>query len=152
MIFPPMDASTHLPQLPNLLPPAPVGLTADGNPIHPNQPHHDALPLSNGAAAAAGPGSSHPPSHRCPIEGCQRSFPRRYNLESHLLCHSGEKPYACEMSGCSAAFARRHDLRRHTRTMHDKTRPYGCATCSHRFVKIDLLNRHLLAEGHIRGF
>ncbi|KAJ3125432.1 hypothetical protein HK101_005926 [Irineochytrium annulatum] len=89
-----------------------------------------------------------PKMHACTYEGCERTFPRRYNLNSHMLSHTGERPYCCIQAGCGVKFARRHDLRRHERTMHDETRPFGCATCSHRFAKLELLNRHLMVENH----
>ncbi|KAJ3124312.1 hypothetical protein HK100_011287 [Physocladia obscura] len=52
----------------------------------------------------------------CPYEGCDKSFPRAYNLKSHMFCHSGERPHKC--TKCHSAFARRHDLQRHIRTLH----------------------------------
>ncbi|KAJ3098925.1 Metallothionein expression activator [Phlyctochytrium bullatum] len=80
----------------------------------------------------------------CPFEGCGRVFPRKYNLRSHMACHSDERPNVCEI--CRAAFARKHDLSRHMRTLHNKKRPFACATCDQRFSRADQLIRHMLAE------
>lgn len=46
--------------------------------------------------------------HICPYPNCGRTFPRSYNLKSHLLCHSGLKTHQCSM--CKSAFARKHDV------------------------------------------
>ncbi|RKP04240.1 hypothetical protein CXG81DRAFT_8173, partial [Caulochytrium protostelioides] len=51
----------------------------------------------------------------CLYPGCDRAFPRFYNLKSHLLCHSQVKPHRCDH--CTACFARKHDLQRHRRTI-----------------------------------
>ncbi|KAJ3133935.1 hypothetical protein HK100_004005 [Physocladia obscura] len=53
---------------------------------------------------------------KCPHAKCDKSFPRAYNLKSHMFCHSGERPHKC--TSCHRAFARRHDLQRHMRTLH----------------------------------
>ncbi|KAJ3103364.1 Metallothionein expression activator [Phlyctochytrium planicorne] len=83
----------------------------------------------------------------CPFEGCNRTFPRRYNLRSHLLCHSTEKPNVC--GTCGASFARKHDLSRHMRTLHNKRREFACCVCDQRFVNASQMVRHMLLEkGH----
>ncbi|KAJ3115145.1 hypothetical protein HDU96_001111 [Phlyctochytrium bullatum] len=76
----------------------------------------------------------------CPFPGCGRPFRRRYNLSSHLYCHTGEKPQVCEV--CGWGFSRRHDLKRHIKTLHNDDRPFSCSSCHQRFLKEDQLARH----------
>lgn len=49
--------------------------------------------------------------HVCPIENCQKVFPKLNKLREHICRHTGERPYACEE--CTATFVRMYDLRRH---------------------------------------
>jgi hypothetical protein len=81
---------------------------------------------------------------KCTTEGCTKTFTRRYNLQSHLRCHSGERPFVCKF--CPASFSRKHDLRRHTRSLHSADRPHLCVHCNLSFARSDALKRHLDAE------
>ncbi|KAH6845783.1 hypothetical protein B0I37DRAFT_381087 [Chaetomium sp. MPI-CAGE-AT-0009] len=47
--------------------------------------------------------------HKC--QHCGKIFSRRFNLASHLLSHTTERPWKC--GSCDKAFARRTDFRRH---------------------------------------
>ncbi|KAI8812282.1 hypothetical protein BJ742DRAFT_673740 [Cladochytrium replicatum] len=80
----------------------------------------------------------------CPFEGCGKMFTRRYNLQSHLMVHSGERPYKCP--SCGASFSRQHDLRRHVRSLHSEDRPHHCHHCNLSFARSDALKRHLASE------
>lgn len=62
----------------------------------------------NSEASSLSTTTTIPKKYPCPHFGCNRTFPRSYNLKSHLLCHSGQKPHVCDM--CKAAFARKHDV------------------------------------------
>ncbi|KAI9206315.1 uncharacterized protein BJ171DRAFT_422205, partial [Polychytrium aggregatum] len=77
----------------------------------------------------------------CPHPGCKRFFTRRFNLRSHLLVHSAQRPYACEF--CAVAFRRKHDLQRHIRSIHTHVRPYTCQKCGLGFARSDALKRHI---------
>ncbi|KAJ3096432.1 hypothetical protein HDU96_000768, partial [Phlyctochytrium bullatum] len=68
------------------------------------------------AAAVAHAASEGRKAFACPFRDCERTFPRQYNLKSHIYCHTGERPHGC--ATCGAAFARKHDLQRHLRTLH----------------------------------
>ncbi|KAI8849856.1 hypothetical protein BC829DRAFT_489158 [Chytridium lagenaria] len=50
-------------------------------------------------------------SYDCPYPGCGKTFTRRFNLRSHALVHSEQRPFAC--SHCHLGFARSDALRRH---------------------------------------
>ncbi|KAJ3232525.1 hypothetical protein HDU78_006997 [Chytriomyces hyalinus] len=80
----------------------------------------------------------------CPYDGCNKTFPRQYNLKSHMFCHSGLRPHVCEM--CNSAFARKHDLQRHVRTLHATDRPFKCGDCSQSFTQSEQLRRHQIQE------
>ncbi|KAJ3225542.1 hypothetical protein HDU81_007796 [Chytriomyces hyalinus] len=83
----------------------------------------------------------------CPYDGCDKTFPRQYNLKSHMFCHSGLRPHVCEM--CNSAFARKHDLQRHVRTLHATDRPFKCGDCSQSFTQSEQLRRHQIQEKQV---
>ncbi|KAJ3080866.1 hypothetical protein HDU99_007215 [Rhizoclosmatium hyalinum] len=80
----------------------------------------------------------------CPYPNCNKTFPRQYNLKSHMFCHSGLRPHTCNL--CEAAFARKHDLQRHVRTLHATDRPFKCGNCSLSFMQVEQLKRHQVQE------
>ncbi|KAJ3192414.1 Metallothionein expression activator, partial [Dinochytrium kinnereticum] len=106
----------------------------------------DALMSGDGGTHAAE--DMHPNAvskmYHCPHDGCDKTFTRRYNLQSHLRCHSGERPFTCRF--CTATFSRKHDLRRHTRSLHSEDRPHHCRHCNLSFARSDALKRHLSSE------
>ncbi|KAJ1539808.1 hypothetical protein HK405_012394, partial [Cladochytrium tenue] len=129
----------------NLPYPRPTTVPSTGPLLSPAEP-----PSASGPA----PGRSTAPvrftarkKHACPFPGCGRTFPRQYNLQSHLFCHTKERPQRCE--ACGAAFARRHDLRRHVHALHDPTRAHGCTRCTTSFPTAALLKKHRAATGHL---
>ncbi|KAJ3078358.1 Metallothionein expression activator [Quaeritorhiza haematococci] len=83
-------------------------------------------------------------TYPCPFPGCDRVFTRLYNVKSHLICHSGDRPHVC--SQCPASFRRKHDLQRHYRTSHSGEKPWSCPKCSRRFARKDHYRRHLQVE------
>ncbi|KAJ3129373.1 hypothetical protein HK101_005235 [Irineochytrium annulatum] len=99
-------------------------------------------PTPVGTTSATSPNGKR--MYTCPYEDCGRSFPRQYNLKSHIFCHTGERPHVC--AHCKAAFARKHDLQRHIRTLHANDRPFKCEHCSQGFQRADLLARHRALE------
>jgi uncharacterized Zn-finger protein len=36
-----------------------------------------------------------------PCETCGKAFRKKSNLQSHVLCHSKEKPFHCNEPGCN---------------------------------------------------
>ncbi|KAI8821166.1 uncharacterized protein EV422DRAFT_496135 [Fimicolochytrium jonesii] len=74
-----------------------------------------------------------PRLYTCPSPHCPKTFTRRYNLQSHMRCHSGERPFVCKY--CATTFSRKHDLRRHCRSLHTEERPHACGFCELRFAR-----------------
>ncbi|KAL3900912.1 MAG: hypothetical protein SGCHY_001005 [Lobulomycetales sp.] len=98
----------------------------------------------NSTASEDSDGSSSEPKFSCPHPGCGRQFTRLYNVKSHMVCHSGDRPHQC--SQCTASFRRKHDLQRHYRTSHSQDRPWKCNRCSRSFARRDHYRRHMAVE------
>ncbi|KAJ3013018.1 hypothetical protein HKX48_005970 [Thoreauomyces humboldtii] len=80
----------------------------------------------------------------CPLDGCLKTFTRKFNLATHIETHNPERsrPFICP--DCRKAFLRAHDLERHE-TVHSKVKAYTCpdSRCSKRFTRADAVRRHL---------
>jgi len=76
----------------------------------------------------------------CLMESCDRTFPRKSAIESHIQTHLEDKPFICPHSDCDASFVRQHDLRRHER-IHSGNKPFPCP-CGKGFARGDALARH----------
>ncbi|ORY22524.1 hypothetical protein BCR33DRAFT_728707 [Rhizoclosmatium globosum] len=63
------------------------------------------------------PISSHtqPGDFECYV--CGKQFKRKHHLESHMVTHSSDYPFACSIEGCRSKFRRVQDLRRHIRNV-----------------------------------
>ncbi|KAG1444177.1 hypothetical protein G6F56_010406 [Rhizopus delemar] len=86
------------------------------------------------------PKAKNPAIYHCDIEGCTKSFTRKYNLRSHRRTHTDEKPFLCGI--CFKSFARQHDRNRHAK-LHLGLRPFSCLYCQKAFSRQDALSRHL---------
>jgi uncharacterized Zn-finger protein len=82
------------------------------------------------------------PCFKCPYENCNKSFSKKPNLKSHLVTHSGERPFACRQ--CAMAFTRKHDLKRHLISIHSISKPYKCIFCPASFYRMGSVKQHLL--------
>ena len=76
--------------------------------------------------------------HKC--EWCQKLFTSNWHLKTHVLIHTGQKPFSC--SECGWAFSQLGNLRAHERT-HSGEKPYPCRRCTRKFTRPNLLKQHL---------
>ena len=50
---------------------------------------------------------------QCDFDGCEKTFRNSHHLKSHMLSHTGQRPYACSDSTCGRTFAKRHSWKSH---------------------------------------
>ncbi|KAJ3230839.1 Metallothionein expression activator [Chytriomyces hyalinus] len=151
----------HQQSQPVLPPPSPLkrlramrsassGVTPSSSSLYQQQGSGTSGTSDSGGAATGSSSSSNVKSYPCLVPGCNKVFPRAYNLKSHSYCHSGERPHKCNL--CTATFSRKHDLQRHVRTLHAKERPHVCSICEQGFLNPDQLRRHIVTSGHTEDF
>ncbi|KAK8044966.1 hypothetical protein PG993_004990 [Apiospora rasikravindrae] len=83
--------------------------------------------------------------YRCPQ--CQKVFGKKFNLDSHMITHSGKRDFLCSV--CGMGFARENDRTRHQAT--HKEKEYECGGtlnngqtwgCQKKFARADTLKSH----------
>lgn len=77
---------------------------------------------------------------KCLCALCGKTFINKSWLKSHMLSHSGDKPYNCTQ--CDYKSASQTNLSVH-QAIHSKNRPFKCQQCDKTFPWQSLLNRHL---------
>ena len=78
--------------------------------------------------------------HVCPE--CGRQFRQRHLLLTHLVTHTGERPFPCRFPGCEKRFGQSSTRTYHER-IHSDVRPYVCSHCGLGFKLAPVLRIHV---------
>ena len=87
--------------------------------------------------------------HPCPHEDCDKYFSRPSRLQTHLLSHTGERPFKCEAEGCDKSFTRPAHLKRHFQNSHQEKKKAPsvskskCPQCPKEFANKYSLQKHV---------
>ena len=79
---------------------------------------------------------------RCGYRECNKSFKHLYNLEAHLVVHTGISRHECPHPGCNDYFGYYSGLKRHILSKHSIVRPYMCDICNKLFSRSNNLMTH----------
>lgn len=81
---------------------------------------------------------------------CAKPFTRKFNLNSHMMSHSNNRPHECSV--CGHKFVRRHDLKVH-KALHSGAIKFVCRArqnanggCGREFTRASALKRHWRSE------
>ena len=84
-------------------------------------------------------------SHQCTQPGCSATFSRPSRLQTHLLSHTGDRPFQCDK--CDKTFTRNAHLKRHILVNHEGQRtpsqPVDCDQCDGTFANKHSLKKHM---------
>ncbi|XP_055374439.1 zinc finger protein 91-like [Condylostylus longicornis] len=80
--------------------------------------------------------------HQC--KECNKSFYDPYTLRSHMICHTGEKPFACDE--CPAKFPRENALQWHKK-VHSGIKDHICQICGRAYHLFTGLYAHMKTHG-----
>ena len=77
--------------------------------------------------------------HVCSV--CQKAFRLARNLKSHMLVHTGERPYTCQ--DCGGRYKTSTQLKLHIRTVHAGEKSHICNVCGKMFSQSVGLKAHM---------
>ena len=82
-------------------------------------------------------------NYQCAICGklFQRSYNHKTHLETHNP--SRKKEHICQIEGCEKQFVRKTDLDRHHNSVHKKLKEFKCVKCDASFARKDTLRRYV---------
>ncbi|XP_073672591.1 zinc finger protein 410 isoform X2 [Garra rufa] len=81
--------------------------------------------------------------HRCPYDGCHRTFTYPAHLKYHLKTHRNDRTFRCGAEGCGKSFYVLQRLQVHMRT-HNGEKPFICneKNCGKKFTTAGNLKNH----------
>ncbi|ODM90784.1 putative zinc finger protein [Orchesella cincta] len=72
---------------------------------------------------------------------CDKLFSWKFQMENHMLTHTGEKPFKCTL--CARSFNAVGNLARHQLVHKDNRKKYSCSQCSMLLSSKDTLTQHI---------
>ena len=95
--------------------------------------------------------------HACPYPDCEKFFSRPYRLQSHILTHTGERPFKCKELGCDKSYTREIHLKRHEKNSHSKIQVkqesesrIPCSHCHLTFANKHSLKKHCVKHHNLK--
>ena len=83
--------------------------------------------------------------YRCSEPGCDKTFSRPSRLKTHMLGHSGQRPFKCDL--CDKDFTRNAHLKRHKQINHEGLKSANqevqCDQCEGTFANKHSLRKHV---------
>lgn len=80
----------------------------------------------------------------CHFPHCVKTFVQRANYMKHLRWHTGERPHACTFKDCNKRFPTAYDMKLHINSIHTGARPFVCQICNQSFSQPSTLRVHRL--------
>ena len=81
---------------------------------------------------------------------CSQTFTHALSLKIHMMCHTGEKPYACTQ--CKCTYRTAANLKEHTRRAHTNIRPFKCDICHKAFPWANDVRKHMRCHSRVHDF
>jgi RNase P subunit RPR2 len=94
--------------------------------------------------------------YRCPEIGCHKTFSRPSRLQTHILSHTGDRPFKCDL--CDKSFTRNAHLKRHVQVNHEKAKPnipsseVSCQICNANFANKYSLKKHVKRVHEVKQY
>lgn len=92
--------------------------------------------------------------YSCSYEGCNKTFSRPSRLDTHMLSHTGQRPFKCDL--CDKDFTRNAHLKRHKQINHEGLKPCNqelkCDQCGSKFANKYSLKKHVKKTHEVKQY